>query len=95
MSHMLQYIPGVQRVYDEALGIVGCLLVYPLYKFKTQEMCIKAAEVDSQYLQYVPDCLNMEEMCKKVVEKIPSSLQYVPDHLQTQGMSDDAVRRRL
>ena len=37
----------------------------------------------------------MEEVCKKVVEKIPSSLQYVPDHLKTQGMSDDAVRRRL
>ena len=46
MSHMLQYIPGVQRVYDEAVGIVGHPLVYPLYKFKTQEMCIKAAEVD-------------------------------------------------
>ena len=46
MLHMLQYIPGVQRVYDEAVGIVGYPLVYPLYKFKTQEMCIKAAEVD-------------------------------------------------
>ena len=46
MLHMLQYIPGVQRVYDEAVGIVGYPLVYPLYKFKTQEICIKAAVVD-------------------------------------------------
>ena len=46
MLHRLQYIAGVQRVHDEAVGIVGYPLEYPPYKFKTQEMCIKAAEED-------------------------------------------------
>ena len=44
MLHMLKYIPGVQEVHDEAVGIGAYPLVYCADRFNTQRMGIKAAE---------------------------------------------------
>ena len=49
--------------------------------FKTQEMCIKAAEVDPWQVDYIPDHFKTQEMCDKAVREVPFSLQYVPHWL--------------
>ena len=54
-------------------------------RFKTQEMCINAVEVDPCHLHDVPDHFKTQEMCDKAVEKDPWSLKYVPDWFVTQG----------
>ena len=53
-------------------------------RHKTQEMCIKAAEVDSSFLELALDYLKTQEMCDKAFEEDPSSLIYVPDWFVTQ-----------
>ena len=50
-----------------------------LDQFKTQEMCIKAVEVDPSFLQLVPDHFKAKEMCSKAIKEDSSSLQFVPD----------------
>ena len=47
--------------------------------FKTQEMCIKVAEVDPWQLDDVPDHFKTQDVFDKAVKDDPSSLQYVPD----------------
>ena len=56
MLHMLKYIPGVQGVHDEVVGIGAYPLVYVADCFNTQRMRIKAAEEDPWQLRDVPDC---------------------------------------
>ena len=48
-------------------------------RFKIQEMCIKAVEVDPWKLYYVPDHFKSQKMCDGLVSEDPFSLQYVPD----------------
>ena len=43
--------------------------------FETQEMCIKAVEVDRWQLYHVPDHLKTKEMFGKTVRDDPSSLK--------------------
>ena len=50
--------------------------------FKTQEMCIKAVEVDPSFLQLVSDHFKTQEICDKAVRG-DSSLQFVPDWFVT------------
>ena len=51
---------------------------------KTQEMCIKAVEVDPSSLQLVLPHLKTRKMCDKAVRDDPSSLQFVSDWFVTQ-----------
>ena len=51
--------------------------------FKTQEMCIKALEVDPWLFKYVPDNLKTQGVCEKSVNTEPWLLLYVPDTLKT------------
>ena len=55
-------------------------------RFKAQEMCIKAVEVDQWYLYDVPDHFKTQEMCDKAVRDYLFSLQFVPDWFVTQQM---------
>ena len=48
-------------------------------RFKTQEMCIKAVDVDLWQLWDVPDDYKLQEMCDAAVREDPSFLIYVPD----------------
>ena len=48
-------------------------------RFKTQEMCIKAVDVDLWQLWDVPDGYKLQEMCDAAVRENPSFLIYVPD----------------
>ena len=48
-------------------------------RFKTQEMCIKAVEVDPSFLQLIPDHFKTQGICDKAVRDDSSSLQFVPD----------------
>ena len=57
-------------------------------RFKTQELCIKALEVDPWQLNNIPDYLKTQKMCDKVVKDYPSSLQFVPDWFVTQQKID-------
>ena len=63
--------------------------------FKTQEMCIKAPEVDPWSFKYVPDNLRTREVCEEAVNIEPWLLVYVPDNLRTRGMQEmfDKTRR--
>ena len=51
---------------------------------KTQEMGIKAVEVDQWQLYDVPDHFKKQKICDKAVSEDPYSLQYVPDWFLTQ-----------
>ena len=53
-------------------------------RFKTQEICIKAAEADPWQLHSVLDDFKTQEMCDRVVRHDPLSLQFVPDWFVTQ-----------
>ena len=52
-------------------------------RFKIQEMCIKAVEVDPWQLGDVPYHIKAQEMCDKAVWEDPSSLKYVPGWFAT------------
>ena len=51
--------------------------------FKTQEMCIKAVEVDPSFLRLVPDHFKTQKMCDDAVWGNSFSLQFVPDWFVT------------
>ena len=53
-------------------------------RFKKQELCTKAVEVEPLSLGNVPDHLKSREMCDAAVREGPSSLIYVPDWFVTQ-----------
>ena len=58
------FIPNqfkTQRVCDEAVRNMPCMLRYVPDKYKIQGMCIKAVEKDPLQLQHVPDCLKTQE----------------------------------
>ena len=57
-------------------------------RFKTQEMCIKAVEVDPWQLYHVPDQYKTQEMCDKAVREYPFSLPFVSDWFVTQQQID-------
>ena len=48
-------------------------------RFRTQEMCIKAVEVDPWQLKDVPDHFKTQEVCDKAVRYYLFSLQFDPD----------------
>ena len=48
-------------------------------RFKTQEMCIKAVEIDPWQLGDVPNHFKTQDMCDDAVWGDPFSLQFVPD----------------
>ena len=54
--------------------------------FITQEMYIKAVEVDPWQLKDVPDHLTTQEMCDKAVRKCSSLLMHVPDWFVTREL---------
>ena len=56
--------------------------------FITQEMCIKAVEVDPWPLKDVLDHFKTQEICDKAVKDYLFSLQFVPDWLVTQQQAD-------
>ena len=51
--------------------------------FKTEEMCIKALEVDPWRLYDIFDNLKTSKVCNKAVEDDPFLLQYVPNWFVT------------
>ena len=57
-------------------------------RFKTQEMCIKAVEVDPWHLYDVPDHFKTQEMCDKGARHHVFSLQFVPYWFITQQQID-------
>ena len=57
-------------------------------RFKTQELCINALEVDPWQLNDIPDYFKTQNMCDKAIKDDPSSLQFVPDWFVTQQQID-------
>ena len=55
---------------------------------KTQEICIRAFEVDPWQLKDIPDHLKTQEMCDKAVRDFLFSLQFVSDVFVTQQQID-------
>ena len=94
LLHMLKYVPGVQKACDEVVAWhyrpllelyllpMSGLFFIPDH-LKTQEMCIKAVEVDPSFLRLVPDHLKTQGMCDKAVHNKPWLLKYVPDWFVT------------
>ena len=60
--------------------------------FKTQEMSIKAVEVDPSFLQFVPYHLKMQGICDKAVRDNPRTLLFVPDWFVTRGGGSHVLR---
>ena len=54
--------------------------------FKTQELCIKAIEIDPWQLKDVLDHFKTQEMYDDAVWRDAFSLQYVPDYFMTQQL---------
>ena len=46
-------------------------------------MCKKAVEVDSSFLQLVPDHVKTQKMCDQALKEVSSSLQFAPDWFVT------------
>ena len=54
LLHVLKYVPGTQRVCDEAVRRKPRALAFVIDLFKTEEMCNEAVEKDPCTLRYVP-----------------------------------------
>ena len=57
-------------------------------RFKKQDMCLSAAEVDPWQLWYVPDHLKTRKICDNAARCDLSSLQFVSDWFFTQQQID-------
>ena len=91
LLHMLKYVPGIQRVYDEALRMKPRLLAFFPDHFKTEEMCNEVVEKDPNTIWHFPVHLRMQEMFFKAVEKYLYPLKFVSDHLKSHEMCDKVV----
>ena len=97
--YTLKYTPVVGAMVQKACNDKVCRKPHSLAFIpdilKTQEMCIKALEVDPWSFKYVPDNLRTWEVCEKAVNIEPWLLVYLPDNLRTQGMQEmyDKARR--
>ena len=91
LGSILKYIPGVQEARNEEVSRDPRFLEFLPDHFKTQEMCIKALEVNPWLLKYVPDNLKTRETNEKAVNIEPWLLAYVPNNLKTQEMCKKAV----
>ena len=60
-------------------------------QYKAQEMCNKAASMDSLLLRFVPDRFKTQKMCIKAAEVDLSFLQLVLDHFKTEEMCNKAA----
>ena len=70
--HMLQYISGVQEVYDETVASNPYMLKYIPDHLKTQEMCDAAVHVHSGREKF-------RNLCGLLLS-MPSILFFIPDH---------------
>ena len=61
--------------------------------FKTQGICIKAAEEGLSNLGHVPNCLKTQEMCSEAARIKPFFLVYVPDHLKTHEICSEVLEK--
>ena len=77
LLHMLNYVPGVQEVYDEAVARRYRPLL-EIYLIPIKEV-LKKVDIEPRFLPLAPDHLKTQEMCKKGVEKYLWLLKYVPD----------------
>ena len=101
--HVLQYIPRIQEVYDEAVVRNSYMLKYIPDHLKMQEMCDTAARMHSGCEEFrtlrtvTSNALNTpfyswHGICEKAAEKNTWGLKNVPDHLKTQEMCNEALR---
>ena len=104
----MKYIPGIQKICNEAVTHNLLNLRFAPDLLKTQEMCDDAVLMDtgmnfvtsdglllrlpSVLFCFIPYHLKIEKMCDKVIEKNLWALESVPDRLLTQEMCDIAVR---
>ena len=75
-------------MYNEVMRIMPYTFHHILDRFKTQEMCKKAVEVDPQQLKDAPNHFKTQEMCNKAVRYYLFSFQFVPDWFVTQQQID-------
>ena len=81
---MFQIILRPRKCATRPCATIQQLLFLIPDRFKTEEICIKVAEVDPLQLEHVPDHFKTQGMCDYVVWGDPFSLQYVPDWFVTQ-----------
>ena len=65
--NLLQYIPGVQKICNEAVARKQSNLRSVPDHFKIQEMCIKAVGMNPWLLKFIPDHWKTYEMCDEAV----------------------------
>ena len=94
MMNILEYIPDVQRV-DEEAHIRPFSFLVILGQLRTKNMCNEAMRENPVIFFFVPDCFKTQEMCNKTVNDCPCCLKYVPNHLKTREMCKEAVDRCL
>ena len=70
LLRMLKYIPLTQEMWNDVVLRGPRFLAFVRDNFKTQEMCIKAVEVDPYTLKFVPVHLRAFEIYKSASENI-------------------------
>ena len=84
LLHMLKYIPGVQKLCNEAVARSPSKLRRVPDYFKTQKMCDAAIRMDPGMVNFItPDGV--------LLRMASVLLFFVPDHLKTQEMCDKMV----
>ena len=85
MGYGQERLQGIVEKEEEDWRKDPCVLRFIPDRFKTQEMCIKALEVDLWKLKDVPDHFKTQGICDDVVRRSPCYLEYVPDWFVTEG----------
>ena len=62
LHNLLQYIPGLQKICNEAVARNPLNLRFVHDHFKTPGMCSKAVSMNPWPLKYIPDHLKTQEM---------------------------------
>ena len=93
--HMLKYILGVQRIYEEVAARSPYKQEFISDHFKTQKMCNNEVRENRKQLYYVLDHFKTHEICIETVSIGSLSLKYVPYWFKTQEMYDKAVHIEL
>ena len=81
-----------QRMCDEAVRNIPCMMLFVIDHLKTMEICNEIMRIMPEALHRIPDRFKTQEMCKKAVEADPSNLKIVLGHFKSQEMCDKALR---
>ena len=91
LSHMLQYIPLIQKTWNEVVRIELYSLKFAPDHLKTQGINERAVEDKLETVKYVPYHFKTKSMCERAIEDEPYNLKFVLDQYKTQKIFNKAA----